>query len=116
MNGRLPASHRPRVTLLVAVAALLGLAASAVRLKARPPQDESHIVNYIHGRIYTNDPQHPWAQAFAIREGKITCIGTISHVTLECASGETHAQTIDLHGKFVMPGFNDAHAHLGNAA
>jgi predicted amidohydrolase YtcJ len=116
MNYRLRASQAPRVTLLLIIVTLLGLAsASTLRVKARPPQDESHTVNYIHGRIYTNDPQHPWAQAFAIREGKITCIGTISHVVLECAAGDTRAQTIDLHEKFVMPGFNDAHVHLGYA-
>jgi predicted amidohydrolase YtcJ len=72
-------------------------------------------VKYIHGRIYTNDPQHPWAQAFAMRDGKITCIGTISDVVLECGAGEGHAETVDLQGKFVMPGFNDAHVHLGYA-
>ena len=116
MNYRLRASQAPCLTLLIVIVALLGLTGvSAVRVKARPPQDESHTVNYIHGRIYTSDPQHPWAQAFAIREGKITCIGTISHVTLECAAGDTRAQTIDLHEKFVMPGFNDAHVHLGYA-
>ena len=116
MNNRLRASRAPRVTLLFAVLALLALASlSARRVKARPAQDESHTVNYLHGRIYTNDPQHPWAEAFAIRDGKITCIGTISHVVLECGAGEARAQTIDLHQKFVMPGFNDAHVHLGYA-
>jgi predicted amidohydrolase YtcJ len=72
-------------------------------------------VKFIHGRIYTNDPQHPWAQAFAMRDGKITCIGTISHVVLECGAGEAHAETVDLRENFVMPGFNDAHVHLGYA-
>src|SRR5256885_11654508 len=116
MSHRLSAFQAPRLTLLLIIVTLLGLTSiSGFRLKARPAQDESHTVNYIHGRIYTNDPQHPWAQAFAVRDGKITCIGTISHVTLECTSGEAHAQTIDLHEKFVMPGFNDAHVHLGYA-
>jgi predicted amidohydrolase YtcJ len=116
MNHRLRASQAPRVTSLLIVVTLAGLAgASALRVKARAQQDESRTVNYIHGSIYTNDPQHPSAQAFAVRDGKITCIGTIAHVTLECAAGETRAQTVDLHEKFVMPGFNDAHVHLGYA-
>jgi predicted amidohydrolase YtcJ len=116
MNHRLRASQAPRVTSLLIVVTLAGLAgASALRVKARAQQDESRTVNYIHGSIYTNDPQHPSAQAFAVRDGKITCIGTISHVTLECAAGETRAQSVDLHEKFVMPGFNDAHVHLGYA-
>jgi hypothetical protein len=111
---RTPAARR--LFSLITVITTIALAgASAFRVKAGPAQDDSRAVNYIHGRIYTNDLQHPWAQAFAVRDGKITCIGTISHVVLECAAGETHAQTVDLHEKFVMPGFNDAHVHLGYA-
>ncbi len=71
---------------------------------------------YLHGRIYTNDPQHPWASAMAIREGKIVCIGGIEQIMLECGGGGENAETIQLGNKFVMPGFNDAHVHLGNAA
>jgi len=67
----------------------------------------------MHGRIYTNDPQHPWAQALAVRDGKIICVGAISHVLTECADGDAHPQTVNLREKFVMPGFNDAHVHLG---
>jgi predicted amidohydrolase YtcJ len=71
---------------------------------------------YLHGRIYTNDPQHPWASAMAVREGKIVCIGGIEQIMLECGGGNEDAETIQLGGKFVMPGFNDAHVHLGAAA
>ncbi len=71
---------------------------------------------YLHGRIYTNDPQHPWASAMAVREGKIVCIGGIEQIMLECGGGDESAETIQLGNKFVMPGFNDAHVHLGSAA
>jgi predicted amidohydrolase YtcJ len=71
---------------------------------------------YLHGRIYTNDSQHPWASAMAVREGKIVCIGGIEQIMLECGGGNEDAETIQLGGKFVMPGFNDAHVHLGAAA
>ena len=71
---------------------------------------------YLHGRIYTNDAQHPWASAMAVREGKIVCIGGIEQIMLECGGGNEGADTIQLGGKFVMPGFNDAHVHLGFAA
>jgi predicted amidohydrolase YtcJ len=50
----------------------------------------------------------------AIRAGKIVCIGAISLVMLECG-GDARTETVDLHEKFVMPGFNDAHVHLGYA-
>src|SRR5712671_1277711 len=115
MNVRPRATHPARVIassiLLIALTA-----SSALLLHAHPAQDSARTVLYMHGRIYTNDPQHPWAQALAVRDGKIICVGSISQVMLECGGGEGHAETIDLHEKFVMPGFNDAHVHLGYAA
>jgi predicted amidohydrolase YtcJ len=70
---------------------------------------------FLHGRIYTNDPQHPWASAMAVREGKISCIGGIEQIMLECGGGAEDAERVQLAGRFVMPGFNDAHTHLGDA-
>jgi predicted amidohydrolase YtcJ len=116
MSYRLRTPAARLIFSFIAIVVITGLAGvGALRLKAGPAQDDSHTVNYIHGRVYTNDPQHPWAQAFAVRDGKITCIGSISHVVLECAAGEPRIQTVELHEKFVMPGFNDAHVHLGYA-
>ena len=69
---------------------------------------------YLHGRIYTNDPKHPWADAMAMRDGQILCIGTISQILLDCGGAESN-DVVQLAGHFVMPGFNDAHAHLGGA-
>ena len=70
---------------------------------------------YTHGRFYTNDPAHPWAEAMAISEGRITCIGKTDHVLLDCGGGQEGVETVNLKGQFVMPGFNDAHVHLGSA-
>jgi predicted amidohydrolase YtcJ len=96
---------------------LLSLCSGIVvlRAKAQSAQSESHLVVYLHGRIYTNDPANPWADAMAIRDGKIRCVGKIDYVLLECGGNDPSAETIHLHGKFVMPGFNDAHVHLGGA-
>jgi imidazolonepropionase-like amidohydrolase len=69
---------------------------------------------YLHGRIYTNDPKHPWADAMATRDGQILCIGTISQILLDCGGAESN-DVVQLAGHFVMPGFNDAHSHLGGA-
>jgi predicted amidohydrolase YtcJ len=70
---------------------------------------------YTHGRIYTNDPENPWAEAMAVSEGKISCIGRMDHVLTDCGGGQESAETVNLKGQFVMPGFNDAHVHLGGA-
>jgi predicted amidohydrolase YtcJ len=116
MNRQWRELQAPRITSLAVLAFIVALAgASALRVRAHPAQDAPRTVLYLHGRIYTNDPQHPWAQAMAIRDGKIACIGAIAQVLTECAGGEAHPETVELHQKFVMPGFNDAHMHLGSA-
>jgi len=79
-------------------------------------QHEVQTVYYVHGKIYTNDPAQPWAEAMSVTDGKISCIGRLEHVLLECGGGGEGVQTVNLNGKFVMPGFNDAHTHLAGAA
>lgn len=99
-----------------AAAALLGIALSGTSLHAQTrAQAPVHVTTYyLHGHIYTNDPKHPWAEAMAVRDGKVLCIGTLSQVLLECGGTESREE-IHLHDAFVMPGFNDAHVHLGGA-
>jgi predicted amidohydrolase YtcJ len=58
--------------------------------------------------IFTADERHPYAEAIAIRGDKIIAVGALP--TVERAAGATAAQ-VDLHGKFLMPGMIDAHAH-----
>jgi predicted amidohydrolase YtcJ len=87
---------------------------------ARPtyPQtsDPAHKTTYyLHGRIYTNDPKAPWATAMAVRDDKIFCIGSIEHIMLDCGGSRPDAEVVQLKGQFLMPGFNDAHTHLGSA-
>ena len=72
-------------------------------------------VFYTHGRIYTNDPANPRAEAMAVADGQITCIGKLDHVLLDCGGSQEGAETVHLNDLFVMPGFNDAHVHLGSA-
>jgi hypothetical protein len=52
----------------------------------------------------------------AVTDDKISCIGKLDHVLLDCGGSQEGAETVHLHGQFVMPGFNDAHVHLGGAA
>ena len=44
---------------------------SAFHANTSVAQRTSHLVYYVHGRIYTNDPAQPWAEAIAVSEGKI---------------------------------------------
>jgi len=92
--------------------AILASSHAGARAEQKPP----HTICYVHGRIYTNDPANPWAEAMAVTDGRIACIGKMAHVLLECGGGQLGVETVHLHGQFLMPGFNDAHVHLGGAA
>lgn len=101
----------------------LGLLASFSLLWSAPlelaqtqPADQAHkVIYYLHGRIYTNDPKMPWASAIAVRDEKIFCVGSIEHILLDCGGAKPEVESYNLKGRFVMPGFNDAHTHLGSA-
>ena len=115
-----PSTSPPkRARRAAAIALLFGFAAcaglTALRARAQTQRPAPPVQYFVHGRIYTNDPQHPWASAMAVREGKIACIGGLE-IMLECGGGQEGAETIQLANRFVMPGFNDAHVHLGSAA
>lgn len=88
----------------------------AIQPRIGAQQKPQHTTYYTHGRIYTNNPAEPWAEALAVTDGKISCIGKLDHVLLDCGGSQEGAETVRLHGQFVMPGFNDAHVHLGGAA
>jgi len=40
----------------------------------------------------------------------------MAHVLLDCGGSQEGVETVQLREQFVMPGFNDAHVHLGGAA
>jgi predicted amidohydrolase YtcJ len=79
-----------------------------------PDQPTSTATVYKNAHIYTNNPAQPWAEVIVVQDGKILAIGPKSLISSYIL--ERHASAIlDLHGAFVMPGFNDAHTHLGSA-
>src|SRR5206468_6893858 len=49
--------------------------------------------------------------ALATKDGKILALGSNDQIK---KSRGPNTKIFDLHGRFVMPGFNDAHAHLAN--
>jgi predicted amidohydrolase YtcJ len=63
----------------------------------------------IHGKIYTVNPKEPWAQAMAVREGKILAVGSNKAIA-EYQGPSTKA--IDAKEHMVLPGFMDAHVHI----
>jgi predicted amidohydrolase YtcJ len=63
----------------------------------------------VHAKVYTLDPQKPWAQAIAIRHGKIQAVGRDEEVERYRGIG---TKRIDAGGKLVLPGFTDCHIHF----
>ncbi len=63
-----------------------------------------------HGNIFTIDDRQPKAEAVAIAGGRFFAVGSNDDV-LNLKSAAT--RRIDLEGKTVVPGFIDAHTHLG---
>jgi predicted amidohydrolase YtcJ len=64
----------------------------------------------LNGKIFTADTSQLWVQALAIKGN--TIIATGSSASVKKLIGKT-TKAIDLRGKTVVPGFNDAHEHLG---
>ncbi len=63
----------------------------------------------IHGRVYTEDSQQPWAQAVAIYRGKIVAVGDDPVIERMRGMG---TKVINAGGKLVLPGFVDCHIHF----
>jgi hypothetical protein len=65
------------------------------------------------GFVWTVDEAKPQAEAIATRGEKIVKVGSNEEVL--ALKGE-HTRVINLHGSFVVPGFNDNHVHFASAA
>jgi len=63
----------------------------------------------VHGHIYTENPQQPWAQAVAIYRGKIVAVGDDPEIERRRGMG---TKVINAGGKLVLPGFVDCHIHF----
>jgi predicted amidohydrolase YtcJ len=65
-----------------------------------------------HGKVVTVDPAFSIQQAVAIKAGRILRIGSDQDVL---ADKGPNTELIDLHGKLVLPGLMDSHAHPADA-
>jgi predicted amidohydrolase YtcJ len=85
--------------------ALMAMAASPSAI-AGPPQPADTLL--LNARVYTVDATHPWAQAVAIKAGRIEAIGSDAEVA---RLKGPHTQVVDVHGRLMLPSFGDAHVH-----
>lgn len=63
---------------------------------------------FYNGKIFTGEPEQPYAEAVAIRGDKIVGVGNLREVTRSVSAG---AERVDLQGKSLFPGFIDSHSH-----
>jgi predicted amidohydrolase YtcJ len=71
-------------------------------------QESSRERVLFHGKVFTGDPQNPYAEAVAIRGEKVLAVGNLTEV-LKSVSAK--AERIDLGGRSLFPGFIDSHSH-----
>ena len=93
---------------------LLSLPALALAACASEPPPVADLV-LLGGRVVTVDPEHPEAEAVAVRDGRIHAVGTTSEI--EAMVGPD-TEVIGLAGRLAIPGFIEGHGHfmgVGNA-
>ena len=86
------------------------LVAASAKAQERRPAPDLIVVN---ARIYTVDNARPMASALAVREGRITFVGSDSEARMMATS---RTRVLDAKGRTVIPGMVDAHAHLSGLA
>ncbi len=63
---------------------------------------------YLNGRVYTVNENNDWADAIAVRNGKIVGVGTTEELSRYRG---TETDVSDLQGRMLMPGIHDMHNH-----
>jgi predicted amidohydrolase YtcJ len=63
----------------------------------------------LNGKIFTANASQPWVQAVAIRGDRIVATGDTAAISRLAGSS---TRKIDVGGRTVVPGFNDAHQHV----
>ncbi|UOQ53537.1 amidohydrolase [Hymenobacter cellulosivorans] len=63
----------------------------------------------LNGKLFTADATQPTAQALAIRGERIVAVGTTAEISKLTGP---RTRRLDLQGRTVTPGFNDAHNHF----
>ncbi len=62
----------------------------------------------VNGGVYTVDAERRWAEAAAVRDGRIVLVG--SNDSVKTYVGDS-TEVIDLSGGMAIPGFHDTHTH-----
>ncbi len=69
-------------------------------------QDQGLLVTG--GPIWTGSSEVPWVEALAVRDGRVAAAGPLTRAV---EALDPRHETLDLHGRAVVPAFQDAHCH-----
>lgn len=100
--------------LLLLIACATMLVVHAAPVAAQQPASPADLI-ITGARIYTVDDARPLAQAIAVRGGRVAFVGS-ERGALALRGQRT--RVVEMHGRTIIPGMIDAHAHLlglGNA-
>jgi predicted amidohydrolase YtcJ len=102
--------NKKKLTAGILATAIAGITAGLSGCQTESGIAASHHADIVmrNGSIYTVDIQNPWAEAIAIKDGKIAYIG--KEADAKNYIGD-NTEIVDLQNKFVVPGFQDAHIH-----
>lgn len=76
------------------------------------PEAETVIVAdriFQNGSVYTVDESRSWAEAVAIKDGRIIYVGDVAGASAYEGPG---TEATDLEGGMLLPGFHDSHIHI----
>ena len=90
-----------RICLLAVIIGTIG----SLGTDAQPLPAELIVTN---AAVYTVDSDRSWAQAIAVRDGRLVYVGPAEGVKRFQGSS---TRMIDARGRLVLPGFHDAHIH-----
>jgi predicted amidohydrolase YtcJ len=97
---------------LAALAACSAPPAARVSPSPAPAQAAAETADMVlvNGRVFLADSAGTVVQALAVRGGTVVAAGSDAEVRRWAGSG---TEVVDLQGRLVTPGFNDAHVHFG---
>jgi predicted amidohydrolase YtcJ len=88
---------------------LLSFVGLSIGLSAVCGYAQTANVVFVHGKVWTGVPAQEWVEAVAVSGDKIVAAGS-SEAMLKLAASDT--KVVELHGRLMLPGFNDAHVHV----
>ena len=112
----------PRVTLFLTLLPRLhdrfpyarwrGCPRGAIRSPGAVPTAPADLI-VTNARVYTADDARPLVEAFAVRDGRITFVGSQREAAVLAGPA---TRIVDAGGRTVIPGMVDAHAHFSGLA